>query len=236
MTIQSSIRYDYGFGVPGEILKDGPMRSRPGLINSSSAALNIVGATAFTQAATGGTVQAGGAGQFAGLLCNPKVYPGFGTSSGGPLAPTLTLPNQIQGEFLFMGFMVALLANASVLIGDLITYASATGALSSTGASVAFTASQATNQLTVTGTPTGGKLGPGSIVSAGGVIIGKILANGTGTGGAGTYTLDTSATVASEAMTATGVAPSGSIIVPNAVVDELPQPTANSLALIRLTN
>lgn len=232
---QNNIRYDFGFGVPGELLKDGPTRSRPGFIQSSSAALNIVGATAYTQSASGGVVQAGGSGQFAGLLCNPKVYPGYGTTAG-PLVPTLTLPNNIQAEFLFMGYMVALLANAGVLIGDAVMYATATGVMSSMGTSVAFTASQTTTVLTVTGTPTGGKLGVGSIVTAAGVIIGEIISLGTGTGGAGTYNMNTSATVASGPMTANAVAPAGSIIVPNTYVDELPQPNANGLSLIRMTN
>lgn len=233
---QSTLRYDYTFGVPGELLRDGPNRTRPGFIQSSSAALNIVGATAFTQAAAGGAVQAGGTGIFAGLLCNPKVYPGFGTTAGGPLAPTLTLPNNIQGEFLEMGLMCAVMANAGVLVGDIVMYATATGVLSSMGANVAFTASQATTVLTVTGTPTGGKLGVGSNVYAAGVLVGEIISLGTGTGGAGTYNLNTSATVASGPMTANSVAPVGSIIVPNTTIEQFPQPSAGSLSLIRMTN
>lgn len=232
---QSSIRYDFTFGVPGEVLKDGPLRSRPGFIVSDDPALNIIGSTAFTQAASGGSVKAGGTGIFAGLLCNPKVYPGYGTVSGGPLAPTLTLPNNMTAEFMMMGYMVAKLANANVLIGDALMYATATGLLSSMGENVSFTASQATTVLTVTGTPTGGKLGVGSNVYSAGVLIGEIISLGTGTGGAGTYNLNTSATVASAAMTANAVAPSGSIIIPKAYVDELPQPSANGLSLIRIT-
>ena len=232
---QQSLRYDFTFGVPGEILKDGPTRSRPGFIVSTDAALNIVGSTAFTQSSSGGTVQAGGTGIFVGLLANPKVYPGFGTLAGGPLAPSLTLPNNITGEFLEMGYMVAKLANASVKIGDAIIYAQATGLLSSLTTAASFTASQATTVLTGTAI-TAGNLGVGSFVStAAGVIIGEIVALGTGTGGAGTYTLNTSATVASGTMSANSVAPSGSTLISRAVVDEFPQPSANGLNLIKIT-
>jgi hypothetical protein len=71
------------------------------------------------------------------------------------------------------------------------------------GANASFTASIATNQLTVTGSPTGRALAVGQIIAGAGVPIGtNITALGTGTGGAGTYTISASLTVSSEAMTA----------------------------------
>jgi hypothetical protein len=65
-----------------------------------------------------------------------------------------------------------------------------------------FTASQSGNVLTVTAVASGA-LAVGQVVAGAGVTAGtKITALGTGTGGTGTYTVDSSATIASEAMTA----------------------------------
>lgn len=133
MTFQSVIRFDYGFGVPGELRKDGPTRAQPRFIVSADATQNIVG-RAFTQNAAGagvplGSVGAGGTGVFAGFLANPKVYASFGTVVNGPLAPTMLLPNQLTAEFLLMGFMVALLSAGTANIGDVIHFVQATGAL-----------------------------------------------------------------------------------------------------------
>ena len=59
--------------------------------------------------------------------------------------------------------------------------------------------------MTVTATPSGA-LGPGQTISGSGIASGtQITAFGTGTGGKGTYTVNTSQTVASEAMTASGI-------------------------------
>lgn len=59
--------------------------------------------------------------------------------------------------------------------------------------------------LTVSASPSGA-LGPSQTISGSGVASGtQITAFGTGTGGAGTYTVNNSQTVASEAMTASGI-------------------------------
>jgi hypothetical protein len=59
--------------------------------------------------------------------------------------------------------------------------------------------------LTVSASPSGA-LGPGQTISGPGIASGtQITASGTGTGGAGTYFLNNSQTVASEAMTASGI-------------------------------
>jgi hypothetical protein len=59
--------------------------------------------------------------------------------------------------------------------------------------------------LTVTATPSGA-LGPSQTISGSGIASGtQITAFGTGTGGTGTYTINNSQTVASEAMTASGI-------------------------------
>ena len=59
--------------------------------------------------------------------------------------------------------------------------------------------------LTVSATPSGA-LGPGQTISGSGIASGtQITAFGTGIGGKGTYTVNVSQTIASEAMTASGI-------------------------------
>src|SRR4051812_10535659 len=118
---QQTVRFDQGFGVPGEIKYTGPVRAKPGFLVSASAAYNIVGATACTIPAAGGAVVAGGTGSFFGILANPKLYASIGTTSGGPLAPTLTIPNNTEAEFVDMGEMV-ISVPAACNIGDLLQY------------------------------------------------------------------------------------------------------------------
>lgn len=235
MGFQTTVRYDYAFGIPGEMKYDGPKRVNTGFLNSASAAYNIVGQTYFTQPAAGGAYVAGGTGLPGGLLCNPKVYASFGTSAGGPLAPTMTLANNVEAEFAIMGYYVANMP-AACNIGDLVIYDTTTGAIASIPPVTAFTASQTTTVLTVTGTPTG-NIGVGqTITSAAGVIIGEIISLGTGTGGAGTYNLNTSASVSSTTFTTPTIAPTGKAFVPNTVVDKFAQTAAGGLALLRMTN
>jgi hypothetical protein len=172
MGFQQSIRFDYGFGVPGELRKDGPTRAQPRFIVSADPTQNVVG-RAFTQNAAGagvplGSVGAGGTGVFAGLLANPKVYASYGTVVNGPLAPSMVVPNQITGEFLLMGFVVAQLSAGTANIGDQIHFVQATGALIA--------------------------VAPGTAPAA------------------------------------------GNTLVPNTVVDELPQTSAAGLVLLRMTN
>ncbi len=234
MGFQSTVRYDYAFGQPGEIKFDGPKRVQTGLINSASAAYNIVGATAFTQAASGGTFGAGGTGVFVGILANPKVYASVGTAALGPLGPTLTVPNNVQGEFALMGELTVSVP-AACNIGDLLTYNTTTGAIGTVAPTASFTGVVASNVLTVSGMSATGNLGVGSVLySATGAILARILSLGTGTGGNGTYNVDT-ATVSSQPMTANSEAPAGYALVPNAVIEKFPQSGAG-MAVARLTN
>ena len=70
---------------------------------------------------------------------------------------------------------------------------------------IPFTGSISGTTLTVSATPSGA-LGPGQSISGSGVTSGtQITAFGTGTGGTGTYAVNNSQTVASEAMTADGI-------------------------------
>ena len=239
---QTVVRYDYAFGTPGEIKYDGPVRAQAGFIVSASAAYNIIGATAFTQANTGGQVAAGGTNPFFGLLANPKVMASFGTSSGGPLAPTMTLPNNVEAEFLQMGYMVASVP-AACNIGDLVCYNTTTGALSTVAPSGTCTGivAMTTGVITVSAIGAAGNIGIGSKFTDGsGNTVGEVVELGSGTGGNGTYYLNTaflSAGVGSEAMTFTSAPPTGTAFVPKCVVDKFPQTTSGGgLALIKITN
>lgn len=140
MAFQTSVAKNIGFGVVGEIALDGPLRVQPAKLTSASAANNVVG-RAFTASAGGSasfeasgnpnpvTAAAGGTDPFAGILGFPKVYPLTGTTAGGTLAATLTLPNDTLVELVqeTAGMVVALGAAASV--GDWLYYTNATGVL-----------------------------------------------------------------------------------------------------------
>lgn len=128
MTFQSAINYDYGFGIPGEVVRDGPLRSHPGLINTATPANNVFG-RAFTQLPAGGTVAAGGTGVFFGILANPKQHASFGSPTLGPLAPSFALPNQVVADFVHFGMIVAQLTDAAV-IGQQVQMSQADGSLS----------------------------------------------------------------------------------------------------------
>lgn len=126
-TFQSTVNVNLGFGIPGELIVDGPQRV-------DSLTLDTVGgiiARAFTKSNTtniasmGGVIAAGTV--FAGILVNPKAYASFGSTA--PLDPTMNLGPNTQGEFLTMGTIVVTLDGAAD-IGDLVQYEEATGALS----------------------------------------------------------------------------------------------------------
>lgn len=210
MPFQETVQFERAFGVPGEIFLIGPTRAQPAILNSDVAAYNIVGATAYT-VLEGGTdadpnlpisVKAGGTGVFAGILANPKVYASYGNQVGGPLAPTLTLPNEWNVELLQMGQMIVTLDNIGS-VGDAVTYDPVTGRLSSIAATTSFTGTISTTVLTVSAIAAG-QLSVGSQISGPGVTPGTYITTlGTGLGGTGTYTLNVSQTVGSPtAMTA----------------------------------
>jgi hypothetical protein len=127
---QSTVNITYAYGVIGELINDGPLRASKATINSSGTP-NVIG-YAYTKSNTTDIATVGGAitngsTVFAGILANPKEYSTSGTTSG-TLTPTLTLPDQSDGDFVLMGTMVVALTTAAN-IGDLVVYATATGAL-----------------------------------------------------------------------------------------------------------
>ena len=131
MPFQSTIKNTLGFGVVGELSHEGPLRALPGVIESPSAANNVIG-RAFTRVVATGRFEAGkpsGAGQiFMGIFCNPKTHVLQGTQAGGSLAGSLAVPNGTIGEFLEMGHII-IQVPAACAIGDEVIFADATGIL-----------------------------------------------------------------------------------------------------------
>ena len=241
--MQSTVRYDLAFGVPGEIIVDGLKRVQTGMLHSADAAYNIVGKTAFTRPVGGGRVAAGGvigaSNVFAGILCNPKVYASLGTSSGGSLAATMTLPNEVNAELCLTTSGIVVSVGAACAIGDKVIYNTTTGALSTVKPIAAFTGVIAvtTGVLTVSSV-TAGSVGVGTVLKdASGNILATITGLGTGTGGAGTYNTNITTAVSSQAMTAETVPASGYAFVPNTTIIRNPQTTSGGgLALAAMAN
>lgn len=128
MSFQNTVRTLLAAGIVGELTFDGPFRGEPRILVSADAANNVVG-RAFTQIAGSDTnVEAGGTGVFAGILANPKEYASYGTAAGGPLAPTIVLPNQTNAALVKMGTMIVALSTAGN-IGDDVHFVQATGVL-----------------------------------------------------------------------------------------------------------
>ena len=128
-TFQSTVNINLGFGIPGELIVDGPQRVDSLTLDSNGGTIGL----AFTKSNTtnvasqGGTIGTGVL--FAGILVNPKVYASYGSVGGNPLDPTLFLPANSQGEFLTMGTIVVTIVGACN-IGDLVQFNETTGVLS----------------------------------------------------------------------------------------------------------
>lgn len=239
--MQTTVNLFPAIGVVGELVTYGPEpRIQPRILYHASQDL-VVG-YAYTESTAGdaitdNTATVGGTGQFAGILAFPKTLSTFGTVAGGPLAPTLVGANYTTGSLVTFGTIYVNLA-ASANLGDLVAYDTTTGALSTVSRlNSAFTAAQSTTTLTVSAFTAGtAPLGVGSVIrTATGAYVGTIQSLGTGTGGTGTYTLESSATVSSTSMTALPIAGSGKLFVPNARVDIL-APSGSSTWAITLTN
>jgi len=126
MTFQTEVRNDVASGVIGDRAFSGPIRSKPYVLNSASAANNVIGRV-FTETGVEGEAQAGGVGAFAGILINSKSYHSPGSATG-TLEPTLTLPNGAIGELMTMGeVFIAMPENAAV--GNPLNYNTTTGVI-----------------------------------------------------------------------------------------------------------
>ena len=136
MAFQSTIRQFQAHGVVGEVIYSGPVRARGVIINTTTAANNVIG-RALTYSSTnndGVRVEAGGTGKFAGILTHSKQYASLGTAANGALAPTMTVPNNsiVEATYFATGILVELLtitASKSIQIGDKVYYKTATGEL-----------------------------------------------------------------------------------------------------------
>ena len=125
---QSTVNLTLPFGVIGEIYTAGPVRAQSVIIHSTDPTNNIFGrGCTYTSQ---GLVAAGGTGVFAGFLVNPKQVALFGTA-GNPLAPSLTVPNDIQIDVLVMGSIWVTISTTAA-IGDYVWYNTTTGALQTT--------------------------------------------------------------------------------------------------------
>lgn len=214
MGFQSTINVEQGFGVPGALYDNGPVRCAPYELVSASAAYNIIGATAFTVTtgdpgdnSSSAIAAAGGSGAFAGILMNSKVYPTAGPSTGA-LNPTMTLPNYTIAELLTMGDIVVTIPGPAS-IGDLVAYDLTTGKLSTYPAAAAFTGALSTDGVLTVSALTVGQIQVGMQIAGTGVPGGiYVTANGTGKGYTGTYTTNyIGAAVTAEAMTAPSLPP-----------------------------
>ncbi len=221
-SFQSTVNITTALGVPGELSFDGPIRSKSAIINSSGTANNVGYAYTWTDNANpspagnssiAAIAQVGGTGVFAGILVNPKAYAANGTTSGGPLGPTLSIPDYTEGELMDMGECFVQMPGPAN-IGDLVCYNTTSGALSSIPAQVKFTASivaggsAGTNDLLEVSAITQGSIQVGMLVSGAGVAGGTFVAAfDTGIGGTGHYKLTSinEQTVSSEAMTGNGL-------------------------------
>lgn len=124
--MQSTVSFNQGFGIVGEIVFDGPVRAQPGIVKGTAA--NIVMGRAFTIDAADGQFQPGGTGAFGGIMISPKNQTSLGTSAGGTLAPTLVVAAGSAAQFATMGEITVNLTNAAA-IGDGVYFVQATGAL-----------------------------------------------------------------------------------------------------------
>lgn len=164
MAFQTVVNSTIAAGVPGELGLEGPLVAQPARITSPDAANNLIGRAYSVVSGATGTPLAGDLGAnpaplvvragaatvtsvFAGVLANPKTQVSYGTSAGGPFAPTFVVPNGTMGEFVTEtpGIWVELPAAAAP--GDNVSYTIATGALVTAAPGVAFAGTAATNPI-----------------------------------------------------------------------------------------
>lgn len=147
MSFQSAVQFDQGYGVPGEFVFDGPKRAEPGILRSATPANNVFGRVMTEDPATPGIWRAGNVGPIAnvriGVLVGPKEHASYGTQAGGPLAPTLVVPNEVNVQLATMGQILVQAASAANLIGNIVRYIIATGEIVSAVPGTALPGTQA---------------------------------------------------------------------------------------------
>lgn len=137
MAIPNTARVRILSGIPGNISHDGPTRVMTAILNSATETNNVFG-RAFTYNDNNvETVQAGGAGVFAGIMIHPKAY----------TIDTENAKNGTTAELLTMGEVYVQLGTSGS-IGDPVSFDPATGVVSAgaTGGTVIQGASIARHQ------------------------------------------------------------------------------------------
>lgn len=234
---QGSVAINMAFGVIGEIFLGGPTRAQPIIIDSDGVTNgpNRVGRVFTLVAGSDGHAIVGGSGALAGILANPKVYPGLGVS-GDPLGASLDLPQYAKGEAVYdtTGIIVALGAAANV--GDEVYYDTTSGVIGSQAAGpftpAAGTVAIASNVATVAALTAGSPpIGAGSVLTMADGTQTTVLKVLTGTGGNGTYTVSGLADHGAQAFSYTPALPSGKKRLQGFVVVRY-NPTGAGLAVI----
>lgn len=125
---QTSVAFQSGLGVIGDLFDSGPRRSQPFILNSALSSYNVFGrGFSITSQGVAAAGNSGGTAVFAGILVNPKTQASFGDGTD-PLNPTLQLPNYTQAELLTQGSIIVYLP-AAANIGDWVYYDQTTGIL-----------------------------------------------------------------------------------------------------------
>lgn len=125
MAFQNSVRLFTAGGVPGDKAFDGPTRAMSGLLLTAA----VIGTFMTEDPTSPGAWKVGAptdAQHFA-LLVTTKDKISYGTSAGGPLAPTLTLPAKSQGTLATMGSFWVVSKVAGSKAGDVVYADNVTG-------------------------------------------------------------------------------------------------------------
>lgn len=127
MPFQTSVMGEIRSGLIGEVAFDGPTRVLTAVASTEGGA-NVIGHAYTYNDQAVESVQAGGTGVFAGIAINPKTHANRGVA-GDTLGQSLTVPNGVTLECMFMGEVYVSLASDGGAIGDTIVYNTETGAL-----------------------------------------------------------------------------------------------------------
>ncbi len=128
MSFQAApLRANQTTGLPGEVAREGPLRSAPWNLDSSGQA-NVIG-FAYHKASDR-VAEVGGTGAFVGILARPKEYASQGTTVGS-LAAANFLPDDAVGNLITMGILFIQLdgSGAAGTVGSALYSTDATGSI-----------------------------------------------------------------------------------------------------------
>ena len=132
MAFPSSVISDLVSGIPGEIAFDAPYTGITAIVDTTTEANNVFGRAFTYKNEAVESVQAGGAGLFAGLMVNPKAH-----AINTLAATTDSVSNGRVSEFCVKGEVYVLLSvGTAVTIGDPVFFVNATGALGAGNAGI----------------------------------------------------------------------------------------------------